>query len=131
MLRSRLLIIGLIITSCLGFLRWPNHEAFLFEIEWEILQKASSDLMSILHPITVIPMLGQLILLVNLFKKNPSKVLTYIGMGCISVIMIMVMIVGVLGPDYLMIGSTLPFFLVVFRILTLKRRARINKLQRS
>jgi hypothetical protein len=64
----------LIITSLLGYLEWgKSNHMFLFQGEIEILSRLFVDFRSAIHPFTVFPLLGQVLLLVTLFQKQPRK----------------------------------------------------------
>ena len=76
--------------------------------------------MSVLHPFTVLPMLGQVLLLLTLFQKTPGRWLTYIGMGLLSLIMLIILLIGLLGMNWKMILSTVPF--LVFAVLVIVKR---------
>ena len=70
----------LIITSLLGYLEWgDNKSSFLFQAEMEVFSKLFTEPMSVLHPLTILPILGQILLLVTLFLKRPSKFINYIA----------------------------------------------------
>lgn len=45
-------------------------ESFLFQMEAEIVSKIFSAPGSVIHPFTILPLIGQLILLFTLFKSN-------------------------------------------------------------
>lgn len=67
-----------------------------------------------LHPFTVLPMAGQLLLVFTLFQKMPSKGLTYVGLGCLGMLLGLMLAIGLMGFQYKIIISTLPFFVVSF-----------------
>ena len=103
----------LIITSLFGYTEWgENHHAFIFEMEYEVLVNLSSKLTAFTHPLIVIPFIGQLLLIVTLFQKEPNKKLTFIGLGCLSLIIFMFLLVGMLSTNFKIIESTLPFLIV-------------------
>lgn len=75
-MKSKLLNFLLIVTSLLGYLEWggDNH-IFLFKAEAEILSKLFTDPLSVLHPFTLLPLAGQIILLITLFQKKTWYIL--------------------------------------------------------
>lgn len=112
-MKSKLLNCLLIITSLLGYLEWSgNSHAFLFQTEGEIFSKLFTDPSSVLHPFTILPMLGQLLLLITLFQKTPSKTLTYISIGGLGLLLIFMLAIGILSLNYKIIVSTIPFIVV-------------------
>lgn len=123
-MKSKLLNLLLIITSLFGYLEWGggNH-SFLFQAEGEVLAKIFTDPASVLHPLTVLPMIGQLLLLITLFQKQPGKILTYAGLAGLGILLAFLLVVGILGSNIKVILSTLPFLvLAVIAIRHYRRR---------
>lgn len=118
-MKSKILNLALIITSLLGYLEWgkSNHE-FLFESEWFVLSKIFTEPMLVVHPFTVIPMLGQILLFFTLFQEKPSKILTYISITGLGLLLGFMFIIGIISPNLKILISTLPFLVVAF--LTIK-----------
>ncbi|MBK9153979.1 MAG: hypothetical protein IPM25_07135 [Chloracidobacterium sp.] len=99
-----------ILTSLFGYLEWGGgNGAFLFQAELEVFGKLFSDPVSAAHPFTLVPLLGQVLLLITLFQKEPSRWLTYIGIACLALLLLMMVLVGVLGSNFKILLSTLPF----------------------
>jgi hypothetical protein len=102
----------------LGYLSWGKGQTlFIFQGEAEIIRKGIANPMSVLHPFILVPFLGQLLLIITLFQKEPSKTLTFIGLGCLSMLMLMLLFIGVSVPDGKIFISALPFFVVAVLIL--------------
>jgi hypothetical protein len=116
---NKMKVLFLIITSLFVYLSWGNESAaFLFQMEYEIISKLFINPLSALHPFTVIPLLGQIILLISLFQKTPNAVLFKIGIGCLLFLIGFVLIVGLLSRRISIIVSTLPF--ITLALVTLK-----------
>jgi len=114
-MKSKLLNLLLILTSLAGFLEWGGgHHSFLFQAEAEVISKLLTDPASVFHPLTLIPMIGQILLLVTLFQKTPGKVLTYCGIGAIGILLALMFVIGLLGFNYKVILSTIPFLAIAF-----------------
>ena len=112
-MRSKLLNLLLIITSLLGYLEWGgNNHTFLFQAEGDILSKIFTDPTSVAHPFVVLPMLGQFILLFTLFQRVPGKLLTYIAIGCLAILILLIFVIGLMSLNYKMLLSTIPFLVV-------------------
>ena len=123
-MKSKILNSLIIITSLLGYLEWSgNSHSFLFQAEGEILSKLFRDPISTLHPFTILPLIGQVILIVTLFQKKPSKTLTYISIGSLGILLVFMFVIGLLSFNYKIIISTIPF--IVISILTF--RYHLNK----
>lgn len=112
-MKSKLLNLLLIVTSLFGYLEWggDNH-TFLFNAEYEVLSKLFTDPASVLHPFTVLPMIGQILLLITLFQKQPSKILTYTGIAGLGILLSFILLVGVLSLNVKIILTALPFLVI-------------------
>lgn len=104
---------GLIVTSLWGYLSWGGgNNAFLWEAEWIVVTKLLSDPVAVLHPMTLVPMTGQLLLVVTLFQAEPNRRLTYVGIACLGMLLGLMLVVGLLGDRQVAL-STLPFWALV------------------
>lgn len=109
--KKKLLSIGLIISSGLGYLEWgTDHHQFLFQMEWEVLTMFLNDPIAAIHPFTVLPMAGQLILLITLFQKQASIKLMYLGTAGIGILLLFMLGIGLFALNVKIVLSTLPFF---------------------
>lgn len=112
-MKSKILNSLLIITSLLGYLEWSgNSHSFLFQAEGEILSKLFTDPISALHPFTILPLTGQIILVVTLFQKTPSKPMTYISIGSLGILLAFMFVIGIMSLNYKIIFSTIPFIVI-------------------
>ena len=112
-MKSKFLNFLLIITSLIGYLEWgTNTHTFLFQAEGEILFKLITNPSSVLHPLTILPMIGQLLLIFTLFQKKPSKKLTYISIAALGILLGFMLVIGLLSLNYKIIISTIPFIVV-------------------
>jgi hypothetical protein len=122
-MKSKILNFLLIITSLLGYLEWSgNSHTFLFQAEAEIFSKVFSDPVSVIHPFTILPLIGQLLLMATLFQKTPGKKLTYFGIGSLGLLLGFMFLIGALSLNYKIISSTIPFICV--SILTIRHYRR-------
>lgn len=107
----RLLNLLLLITSLFGYLEWgTDQHSFLFQAEYQILA-GPWETGNFQHPLVLLPMLGQVLLLITVLQKTPGKWITLIGLGCISLLLIMVLLAGTLTLNVRMLASVLPFFI--------------------
>lgn len=122
-LKYKLLTILLIITSLFGYIEWGgDNKAFLFEIELEILPKLITDPLSVLHPFTILPFAGQLILLITLFLKQPNKILSYIGIAGIGLLLGLMFVIGLISLHFKTVASSTPFLVVsIITIVVLRK----------
>lgn len=112
-MKSKILNSLLLITSLLGYLEWgDNSHSFLFQAEGEIFSKLVTDPISIFHPFTLLPLLSQIILIITLFQKKPSKLLTYISIVGLGILLVFMFVIGLLSLNYKIIISTIPFLTI-------------------
>lgn len=108
---KKLLNLLLIITSLLGYLEWGNgNHSFLYQTEFELLM-GDKGFENLLHPFVMLPLVGQLILLVTLFQKKPSRRLTFLGLGCLSLLLVFIAFIGIMAGNLKILASTLPFII--------------------
>ncbi len=118
-MKSKLLNAGLVLSSLLGYLEWGgDNSMYLFQMEKDILSKLFSDPASMIHPLIVLPLLGQILLIITLFQKQPKKLLTYLGIAGIGLLLFLMLFIGLLQMNARIVLSTLPFLGI--SILTLR-----------
>ena len=121
--KLKLINASIVATSFLGYLEWGhNNRIFLGEAELQIIRQAFKAPSQILHPFIIIPILGQLLLLYSLFKKQPGARLSVIGMSCIGILLAFVFFIGIISRHWYTALSTLPFLFFAFMQLRLLRR---------
>lgn len=116
---KRVLNTCLLLTSLIGYLEWgKGNHTFLFQTEYDLIFETTPNSETFLHPFILLPLCGQLILLFSIFQKMPGRVITLVGLGCLSTIMLMLFIVGIMTSNARIFLSTIPF--MVTGILTLR-----------
>lgn len=122
-MNQKALNLALIATSLVAYLEWGgNNSMFLFQGEWDILQKLFTDPMSVAHPFTVLPMLGQVLLFTTLFQNQPSKILTWIGILGMGILLLFIFIIGLMGLNLKITMSVVPFLVIaIISILNLRK----------
>lgn len=114
----------LIITSLFGYLEWGGgNKIFLFQAEQEIFVKLFQDPLSVAHPFTLLPLFGQLILLFTLFQRSPGRILTLMGLGCLSILLSFMFLIGLISFNFKILVSTVPFLVVgILTIMELRKK---------
>lgn len=117
-----------ILTSLLGYLEWgADNRTFLFQAEWEVLRRLSSDPLSVIHPFTLVPLIGQILLLITLFQRRPGAVLTLVGIACLMLLLGLVCFIGLISLNGKIFASTIPFLtLAVYAIFSIWRSRKIK-----
>jgi hypothetical protein len=125
LMNSKVLNILLILSSLGGYLAWGgNQHIFLYKAEAEILSKLLTNPASVLHPFTILPMLSQLLLLITLFQKTPSKILSYWSIAGLGLLMGFMLIIGIISLQYKIVISTIPF--IIISIVAIKHYRKVN-----
>lgn len=118
-MKSKILNFLLIITSLFGYLEWgENNHSFLFQAEVEIFSKIFTNPFSVIHPFTILPLIGQTILIITLFQKSPNKTFSYIGIGSLGILLAFMFVIGLITLNFKIIFSTIPF--IIISILAIK-----------
>ncbi len=127
-MKSKILNFLLILTSLIGFLEWgKDGKQFLFQVEAEIISKLFTDPISIIHPLTILPLAGQLILLITLFQKKPNKVLTFISIGGLGILLGLMFAIGLIDLNFKILFSTIPFLVIAFLTIRYHRKRKNNE----
>ena len=127
-MKGKILNALLIISSLFGFLEWGhNNKMFLFQLEAEIVSKIFNDPKSVLHPFTIIPFLGQVLLLITLFQRSPGKILTYMGIGGIGILLGLMFLIGCISFNLKILFSTIPFLAIAYFTIRHHRKMKIDE----
>ena len=126
--KIKLLNIALVLSSMLGYLQWgDNNSVILFKAEAEVIFKLFTDPGSAAHPFTLVPLFGQVFLIITLFQNTPDPTLTYIGMSCIGFLLLFILFIGIISLSLKVIVSTLPFVcLSIFQIVHLRKNRSVH-----
>ena len=101
----------MLLTSLFGYMEWGGgNKAFLYESETEVFKGLGTDPASLIHPLVLLPLLGQLLLLITLFQHNPGKWLTYAGMISLSLLLGIILFIGILESNSRMLWCHNPNF---------------------
>ena len=109
---NRLLNLGLLIAFQFCYLEWPNHSMFVFEAEYDIFSKTESLFNNLMHPIILLGLITQLLLLLGFVLKYFNKKINNIAVLLLSILVLFIFFVGVLDWNYKIITSTTPFLIL-------------------
>ncbi len=120
---KRLLNICLLLTFLMGYLEWGKEKSmFIFEGEADIFSRSLSDPGAFLHPFILVPLCGQIMLLVTVFQKRPGRILTLAGLACLSSIMLFLFFIGLITPSIKIAGFVIPFLVTGIFVLQYNRK---------
>jgi len=112
-MKSKILNSLLIITSLLGYLEWgKGHQMFLFQAESEIFAKLFNQPGNVMHPFILLPFIGQILLLMTLFQRQPGKILTIAGIAGIGLLIGLMLVIGCMGLNFKIALSTIPYLVL-------------------
>lgn len=120
---KRVINILLLLTFLIGYLEWgKGSHVFIFQAEADLFVKLVTDPLSVLHPLIIIPFLGQILILVSVFQQNPGRLLTLLGLGCLSIIILFLFFIGIISPNFRILISTVPFIVTAIFVLKYFRK---------
>ncbi len=120
---KRVINILLLLTFLIGYLEWgKGSHVFIFQAEADLFVKLVADPLSVLHPLIIIPFLGQILILVSVFQRNPGRLLTLLGLGCLSIIILFLFFIGIISPNFRILISTVPFIVTAIFVLKYFRK---------
>jgi hypothetical protein len=100
----------LLISSLFGYLEWgKNQHSFLIEAELSLIQNFWIDPASILNPFAILPLLGQLGLLVAFLLKSPPRWLVVASTSSMLLLLGFMFLIGLFTVNQKIVLSTLPF----------------------
>ena len=109
-MKGKILNCLLILTSLIGYLECSgNNHTFLFQAEADILLKLIIKPTAIAHPFILLPIIGQVLLLISLFQKNTHKLLSYIAIGSLALLLTFMFLIGLVTLNLKILFSTIPF----------------------
>ena len=121
---KRIINLGLLIAFSFCYLEWPpNNSMFIFQGEYEIFTNTKNMASNFTHPIILLGLVTQLILLYSAIKVNVSKKLNHLGVLLLTPVVLLFLVVGILSSNIKIILSTLPFLGLVVYYFILQRRA--------
>jgi NAD/NADP transhydrogenase beta subunit len=120
-MKAKILNFLLVVSSLIGYLEWGGNNAiFLGQAELDIIQKIFWDPLSVAHPFVLLPLVGQIILIITLFQKQPSKSWTYISMLMIGLLLGFMLIIGMISLNFKIAASVIPFLVISLLTITQK-----------
>lgn len=123
---QRIINVCLFVSFLFCYLEWgAGNSDFIFQMEYEVFSKSLQGT-NVIHPLIILPFLGQLLLIFTIFQKTPNKKLTLISIGLLGTLVLMILLVGILTSNFRIIISTIPFIAVaVFCLINYRRQRQV------
>ncbi len=106
----RVKIVTLLVASLLPYLKWGGgHTAFLGQIEYQLLFDQGLQWDALLHPMVMLPLAGQVLLLATLAQRLPNWWLATVALLPVTLLISLVAIGAVLTRNIESMVSVMPF----------------------
>jgi CHASE2 domain-containing sensor protein len=103
-----------------------DSKSMVLTAEAAILHKLFTNPGEVIHPFVLVPLVGQIFLIVSLFMKNPKR-LVLLGIACISLLYLMLLFISIISLNWKMFISVVPFFVFAIIYIVYIRKSLINK----
>lgn len=103
------IILGLFLSSFIGYLEWGKQSEFIGEIEYDLLLKMTESPEAFLHPFILLPLLGQLLLLFSLWMSKPKFWMVFGASTGIALLFLLLLFIGILNWNPKITILALPF----------------------
>lgn len=124
--RNRIFAALTLISTFLVYFEWGGgNQAFLWEMELDLFQKATEDIAALGHPLIILPLIAQILLIVIIALPNARRSLPIVAVSLFGILAFIVLLGGVGGSNYKIIGFSLPF--VILSSLWLFGRKKLKK----
>ncbi len=123
MTKIKLLCLLLVLASLVGYLEWSGgNTMFIGQMELLFFDKLFTDPEELAHPFIILPFAGQILLITVFLLKRPSSRLAWAGLVLLSVIMLMILLIAVMGLNWRMLLSVMPFFILAVMLARVLRK---------
>jgi hypothetical protein len=111
---KRLALFSVFVAFLFCYLEWPpDNSMFVFNAVYLILFQQGDLQNNLIHPAILLPLLGELILLYQVFQKTPSKRWAIVGMALPGLLVLLLLFIGIAGQNIRIIAGVLPFLVSV------------------
>jgi hypothetical protein len=110
-MQIRFLSLMILVSSLCPYLSWgkTNH-TFLFQAEWSVLNKFLSTPSAVMHPLIIVPLMSQLLILI-FGIICPKTSLVYLGILGLYPLIAFILFAGFLSGNIWMVLSCTPFII--------------------
>ena len=115
------ILIGLLIAFSFCYLAWGTDQcAFVFQMEYTLVAEKSGQ--NFAHPIILMGLAGQLLLIYGAIKPNANRWFALSAIILLSTLVALFFLVGCLSLQVPIILSTLPFIVLVILYAKFRKR---------
>lgn len=110
----RLLNFLLFLSFQICYLEWPPHNSiFVFQAIFEIFSKTENLVDNFTHPIILLGLLTQLLLLLGALNPIMNKKINAIGILLLSLLVLLFLLISILSLNLKMFLATLPYLSIM------------------
>jgi len=110
-MQVRILSLIIFLSSLCPYLTWGgNNRGILGQMEYELLRNVFESPQTLLHPMIIVPLLGQLMVIIFGVVHIKPK-LVAIGIICLSMLIGFILFIGFFSANLATILSCLPFLI--------------------
>lgn len=92
------------------YLEWPPHNSiFVFQAIFELFSKTENLVDNFTHPIILLGLLTQLLLLLGALNPKMNKKINAIGILLLSLLVLLFLLISIISLDLKMFLATLPY----------------------
>lgn len=130
-MQPRWISLGLFLSFLICYFEWGGNAMFLYQMEMDLFTTEKLNSQNLSHPLILLPFIGQLMLLIPVFRTGFPLKFTLIANLLLGLLVFMVLLAGSLSGNVKMISSTLPFiFFTILLIRTYRKESAIKKSSR-
>ncbi|MCA0383180.1 MAG: hypothetical protein LCH58_13515 [Bacteroidetes bacterium] len=109
----KVLRVGLLLAFLCLYLEWgKGQHAFVAQLEWQTITLQKDTVNTLMHPLVLLPFLGQLLMLYAVFASKPRRWQTRTSIVLMGTLAFMILLVGGLSLHWKVILSALPFWII-------------------
>lgn len=92
------------------YLEWgKDSSSFVYQTEYSLLFERDKSTDTFTHPFILIPLIGQLIILISVFSESIKRKFVITGIAFQALLVLMLFFIGLLSVNFKILISTLPF----------------------
>ncbi|HND86990.1 MAG TPA: hypothetical protein PK971_01610 [Saprospiraceae bacterium] len=123
-MHQKLALLCTLLSPLLGYMEWGGgHSAYVWQVEYDLLRGTGVQADTLSHPLVLLPLLGQVLLLALVFMTRPARRWVWVGLSLVGVLMLMLTVVGLLAFHPRILLSVLPFWVSAGWCVSVFRRA--------
>lgn len=130
-MQPRWISLGLFLSFLICYFEWSDQSMYLFQMEMELFFTEKRNLQNFSHPLILLPFIGQLLLLVPVFRKSFPLKYVLIANLLLGLLVFMVLLTGSLTRNIKMVASVIPFiFFTILMIRAYRKERMLSKTSR-